>query len=528
MGSYARWRGPLGIMIALVAILFFSAGCTLFGTDAPEVIVVQGAVSSNWDPPVDWTSQHQWILTNVYERLIEKDDDLQFTPTLATAWEQTDEHTMRFNLREGVTFHSGHAFTAEDVKHTYERILAGSAADFLVYPNFTWIEEVRVIDTYTVDIIAENPTNMFLHNLSGHGAQIISRGYLNENGPDAMKDAASGTGRFKVKDWGRDDFVLLEANTDYWGDKAEIDGIRFRNVPEASTRVAELLTGDAHVGQALPRRDKDRLEAAEGLRVADVPSDRGFIMSVRHFARPGADNPAIDRDFVTADPRVREAIELAFDKQQLANVLGAGTPIRSRSFMPAAEADPTLYGDAANLYDPDRARALLAEAGFDANNTPRLVFHSFQGRFANDQDFALAMTAMLEAVGFEIDAHYMEWSTFREQIYGPNNNEELMLLSLGANFNPFFALYFNKSDVLGEISYGWVNPQYDALVDQAFSTPDRNEYLRLFHEALHIIAEERPFIHLVQQYELWAMDKNLHFNPRVDNEIHGFRMKWLD
>src|SRR5699024_1433328 len=195
------------------------------------------------------------VQSNIFERLVRQNEDMELTPVLATDWEAIDEVTWEFTLQEGVTFHDGSDFNAEVVKANVERVLdpevASPAANYLAM-----IEEVEVVDDYTVRFITKFPFSAlpahFAHNVGGMvSKEQIEEDYAameegNEPG-SVINEHPIGTGYFKFNEWKPGEYVKLVKNEDYWDGETKLDSVTFKVISEDLTRIAELETGDSHI-----------------------------------------------------------------------------------------------------------------------------------------------------------------------------------------------------------------------------------------------------------------------------------------
>jgi peptide/nickel transport system substrate-binding protein len=293
------------------------------------------------------------VVHALFDHLIERDFAGDLVPGLAESWDVVDEQTLRFHLRHGVTFHNGEPFDAEAVRFSVERMLTEEEA-----PNrskFTAIDSVEVVDDYTVLFHLNRPDGTLFDSLTSRLAMLPPR-YFQEVGPEGFAAAPVGTGPFRFVEWVPDDHLTLVANENYWEGsykgRAAVDVVTFRPIPEAATRVNELLVGGVDIIQDVPPDQIDDLEAA-GLTVV---TDEAYQLQYVFFV---ADDPSLP----TYDIRVRQALNYAVDVDTIIATVGNG--IGSRIASPIGPGylgyDPTVTP---YPYDPALARQLLAEAGY--------------------------------------------------------------------------------------------------------------------------------------------------------------------
>ncbi|MCP4165159.1 MAG: hypothetical protein GY759_04600 [Chloroflexi bacterium] len=483
------------------------------------LIVAQGEGVESWDPPAGWDSASEWIEMNVYDCLVYPDRDTgEMVGWLAESWEALSDTLWQINLREGVKFHNGDDFTAEDAKYSIDRILNGSKEEFIVYDQWSFVKEARIIDDYTLEIETTKPDPAFLSELSGTGCGVVSKDYVEEVGNDGLANFGIGTGPFKVVDYDRESFVRLAANEDWWGGKPEIDELIFRVIPEPSTRVAELLSGGVNLTTGVLPQDWERIEADPNLKVQQFLTDRVYGLTIAHEPPPGVDAVA------TSNPDIRAAIDYAVDRQELIDLAGGfGVPTLTRLTPPIPcndAVDPPLYN--VNPYDPEKAKEYLEKAGYpDVEGGPEIVLHGTFGQYIAQKEIAETIAAMLEEVGFEVKLDIREFSTFRETVY-QGNNEELMLQSLG-NFTTDPWLYIlNYDSRFGEripTRGRFSNPEIDELAAQANTAMDPDERCSILNEFAHTVAEFRPTIELFQMSDALGMSSNIEWIPPADGNL---------
>ncbi|UFJ42608.1 ABC transporter substrate-binding protein [Brevibacillus humidisoli] len=443
------------------------------------------------------------VHVNMFNYLVRKDANQQIQPDLAVSWETVNETTWRFQLREGVAFHNGDPFTAADVKFTLERVAGDNK--LLEYGNYKQIKEVKVVDEHTVDIITHAPEPVLLNRLSRLGSGMLPSTYIEENGWDHFLSQPVGTGPYKFSEWIRDDRLILVKNDQYFGDQPKWDKLIFRSIPEDATRVAELLTGGVDLAVNIPPSDLQRIEENQGTHTVQGSTQRVMLLAVR--MTDGA---------VTADHRVREAIDLAIDEQAIVrNILaGGGTPTRTRVTPGNFGGHPDLYDT--SLYDPERAKKLLAEAGYASGL--ELTLSAPSGRYLKDKETAELIMAMLGEVGIKANLELLEWSSFSSR-YKSKTFHELFMIAYG---NSMFdaSLAFDRlfsERAKGETDYN--NEEVDALLTEAEQNMNPAEREKQYQRAQEIVADERPQIYLFQMDANYGVSDRIRFQPRLDEML---------
>lgn len=443
------------------------------------------------------------VHVNMFDYLVKKDRNQKVQPDLATSWEIINDKTWRFKLREGVTFHNGDPFTAEDVKFTLERVAQDQK--LLEYGNYKQIKEVKIIDPHTIEIITNESEPVLLNRLSRLGSGILPSKYIKEKSWDEFLKSPVGTGPYKFQEWKRDDRLTLVKNDQYFGDKPKWDKLVFRAIPEDATRVAELLTGGVDVAVNIPPSDLERVESNEGTHPVTGPTQRVMMLSVRNT--PGT---------VTENPKVREAIDLAIDDKAIVDSIlaGGGTPTRTRVTAGNFGANPDLYNK--SLYDPERAKKLLAEAGFP--NGLDLTFSATSGRYLKDKESAELIQAMLGEVGIRAKLDLLEWSKFNETYKAKKFNEVFMIAYANSMFDASLAFdRLTTERAKGETDYS--NPEVDKLLKEAEKNMNLEEREKQYKKVQEIIAEQRPQIYLYQLNANYGVSDRINFEPRLDEML---------
>jgi len=443
------------------------------------------------------------VHVNMFNYLVRKDKDQKIQPDLATSWEIVNDKTWRFKLREGVSFHNGDPFTAEDVKFTLERVATDQK--LLEYGNYKQIKEVKIVDPHTVDIITNETEPVLLNRLSRLGSSMLPSKYIKEKGWEEFLKNPVGTGPYKFEKWERDDRLTLVKNDYYFGDKPKWDKLVFRSIPEDATRVAELLTGGVDIAVNIPPSDMERIESNEGTHAVTGPTQRVMQLSLR--LTPGT---------VTENPKVREAIDLAVDEKAIVDSIlgGGGTPTRTRVTAGNFGADPGLYNQ--SLYDPERAKQLLAEAGYP--NGIDITFSATSGRYLKDKETAELIQAMLAEVGIRAKLDLMEWSKFNETYKAKKFGELFMIAYANSMFDASLAFdRLSTERAKGESDYS--NGEVDALLKEAEKNMNLEERAKQYVKVQEIIAEERPQIYMYQMNANYGVSDRIDFAPRLDEML---------
>ncbi|ANU09866.1 oligopeptide ABC transporter substrate-binding protein [Planococcus antarcticus DSM 14505] len=474
-------------------------------SDSKTLTIAMGTDIVTFDIHDHNTTSTEAVHVNMFNYLLTNDPEEGFQPDLAESWENIDDTTWSFKLREGVTFHNGEELTADDVKYTLERVAKDDT--LLEHGNYNQIETVNVVSDYEFEIVTKNPEPALLNRLSRLGSGILPQEYIETEGWEVFLENPVGTGPYKFKEWKRDDRLTLEANTEYFGDAPKWEELVFRSIPEDSTRVSELLTGGVDVAVNIPPTDVERVNETEGVTTVQSPTQRVMMLVLR-----------TDEDSVTGDPLVREAIDLAIDKQAIVDSLleGAGTVTRTRVTPGNVGANEDLYGQ--TLYDPERARELLAEAGYPDGF--ELTLTGPNGRYLKDRETVELIAAMLSEVGITVNQELIEWSAFNQR-YQERDFAEMFYIGYGNSmFDASLALdRLTIENAEGETDYD--NQQVNDLLLAAEQNMDPEERVQQYQEAQEIIAEDRPQIYMFQLDAITGINERLDFEPLLNEMFYA-------
>lgn len=380
------------------------AGTGLLGTAQPvqafELTVASGADPSTLDPRKTWVAQGYSMNAHVFEPLVfrtETDGDVLVTPLLAESWEQISPTELQINIREGIEFHNGEPLNAEAVAYTITSIQDEAFVSNLKL----WlrdITEVEVKSEYVLVLKTASVTRGLLNLLAQ--VPIVA--------PEAAKSSdfernPIGTGPYKIVSYVPSGQVVLEKNTDYWGEAGKADKITFRIMPETSTRLAALEAGEVQVAENLPPDKLEALRENENIDVVFTPTLRVDYMVLNH------------NNSLIQNAKFREALSLAIDRQGIVDNLLGGTTKAANSISP-----PGTIGYDASLstyaYDPKRAKALLEEAGY---NGETIRVGGPIGRYSMDKQVTEAIGGMLQAIGINVTVETLAFSSYIPKYYEP-------------------------------------------------------------------------------------------------------------
>ena len=476
---------------------------------------------SHLDPQAGEELSSNIMFYHVYDPLVRRNADLTFAPGLAESWELVDDTTWRFALREGVTFHNGNPLTADDVVYTVDRARAS------IRPGLVKnIASARAVDETTVEIVTPAPYAVLPADLAE--LLILDREHTEGLGDGGLEEAPIGTGPYRLADWVREERLELAAFEEYWDGPAAIDTVVFRPITNPATRTAALLTGEVDVIQDLAVRDVDRVEAEEGFEVLTRPSLLNLVLAMD--MRP--ESPTIDGPNPMTDVRVREAIARAIDVEAIDRIVMNGLATPSDQFVPASH---TGYLEGASFremypYDVERAKALLAEAGYPDGFS--MTLDATNDRYVNDAQIAQALASMLAQVGIDLRLNIMPKSNFWGHIRVPTPDSSFIMsgwdVPSGDAGSMYTALFYSRDakEGFGEVNRGsYANPDLDAAVDRADSTARLEERDAALQEATEILLADIPMIPLHYELDIYGVRDGVEMEPRVDKFIWAYEIE---
>lgn len=299
----------------------------------------------------------------IFDRLFISTVDNEIVPQLAETWEWVDDTTLRVKIHEGVTFSDGTPLTADDVVYSIQRACANSASA-ATFSNFDGPSTVKV-DDYTVDIKTKSVYPNALTILTHGRGSIVSKAAIESMGEDAYGRAPIGSGRLVVKEWVSGDRIEFTRNENYWNpdEMPAYQNLTFRFISEASSRTIELESGGVDLAFNIPATDISRLQDNPDVEVLQGPGAtvNQFVINIANFN-------------TLKDPKVRKAMHMALNMEAIVKTAYQGNAEVADSIFPAGTFGYTAVGPEA--YDPEGAKALLAESGFDTST--RIVINLYK------------------------------------------------------------------------------------------------------------------------------------------------------
>lgn len=424
------------------------------------------------------------VLENVFDTLVETDENLEMQPALAESWDISDDQlTWTFHLREGITFHDGSAFTSEDVVYSYRRIIDEELSNAW---KFTSITDIQAPDDMTVVISLSQPTPNLLSNLGGFKGMAIVEQSNVESGD--ITTAPVGTGPFSVAEYVSGDHITLESNPDYWGGAPELAGVEYRFISEATTALAALRAGEIDWTDVVPPQQVEQLESDETIELGVEPSSDYWYLALNEAHEPWS------------DPRARQAISYAIDRDAILQAVSYGTAIENQLAIPEQSIWYTEY-DQYSL-DLDTARSLLEEVGYEGGSLDMLATTDYPETITAAQIIA----SNLEPLGIDVNIRQMDFSTWLDE-QNTGNFDMLMMGWLG-NIDPDDFYYAQHHTDGASNAQGYSNAEVDDLLDRGRVETDQQQRNDLYAQAATIIADEASYIYLYNPsvIQAWSLD----------------------
>jgi peptide/nickel transport system substrate-binding protein len=484
--------------LIVLAALILLIGCRSSAKDSRTVVFLIESSPANLDPRVGTDGQSEHIDELLFDGLVQKDAQFHFTPALASRWELRDPLTLVFHLREDVQFHNGRQMTSKDVVWSIESMRNGA----VISPkaaSYASVKTVEAPDAHTVILHLKQPDSFLLTNLATGAIGIVPEG----SGNDFWRHPV-GTGPFRFVSQQIDQDVLIERNPLSWQSPPKLERVRFAVVPDAITESLELEKGSGDVAiNSLPMDSLAALEKRPNLRVEDTPGTQ-----IQYLAFNTTDS-------LLRDPRVRQAISCAIDRNLIIHTLMRGHAQPARSLLPTSHWAWT--GDTARFdYDPSRAARLLDDAGHPAG--PDGIRFHLTMKTSNVEDVRLLAAVLQQQfakIGIALDIRTFEFATF----YADVTHGAFQLYSLrwiGGNEQPdIFSYAFSTArfSPRGANRGHYSNPVLDQLLDDAAAGSDTDKRRADYVEAQKILACDLPAINL------WYRDTVVVHNRRLTNVV---------
>ena len=510
------------------------------GSGGGDLVISEAADIVSLDPHGNNDVPSSNVRNNIYETLVYLDGDMEVQPRLATEWEEVDDTTWEFTLKEGVTFHDGSEFNAEVVEANLDRVLDPAVASPRMF-LYEMITDVEAVDDYTVQISLEYPFAPILAHLAHDGGGMLSKEVidadyeaaladageemsvedyyeLREEGGDAHQEVADaitestgdhvaenaiGTGPFTLESRSAGEEVVLANNADYHDEEsaAELDSVTFKVVPETAARIAEIETGTSHVAGATEPTNVERIESHDAIELDQTPS---LGLSYVGF---NVEKEPLD------DPLVRQAISHAIDREAIIDGIyeGVGTPAEG----PLA---PGVFGYDENVegiqYDLDRAKELMAEAGQEDGFELEILTNDDNPQRV---DTAIYIQEALEELNIDVSVQQLEWGAYLETTAAGDHDMFVLGWSTvtgDADYGMYALLHSSMHGDPGNRSF-LSNDNVDALLEEGRTETDPDARQEIYSELQEGLVDVAPMIYIHHQDFLTGISSDVE-NFEVD------------
>ncbi|MDD2868701.1 ABC transporter substrate-binding protein [Neomegalonema sp.] len=480
---------------------------------------------------LDPHSQNQGVTHNfahhIYETLVDRAVDGSLTPRLATEWyvKEGEPSVWVFKLRHDVKFHDGADFTAEDVVFSLDRARSEHSNMRQLHSA---IESVTAVDDHTVEVKMTGPSPLYPNNLTN--TFVMDKGWSEAHNLQSVQDYAAGEDNYAVRNAnGTGPYILdsrevdvrsvLKRNEAHWAEtKPQVTEIIYLPIAENATRIAALLSGEVDLVQDVPVQDIERLKGTAGLKVETGPENRIIYFGYRMDDKPLKSSNVTDKNPI-ADPRVREAMHLAVDREAIRRVVMRGNSLPAGVAMPPFVHGWTPELDAFPAPDPERAKALLAEAGYPDGFS--VTLDTPNNRYVNDEAISQAVVSMLGRIGIKVTLASRPVAQHSPLITG--DNTDFYLLGWGVpTFDSayiFNDLIHSRTGHFGAYNpSGYADPALDAKIESLATEVDVEKRDADVAEIWAQVQRDRVLLPIHNQLLAYAMKENVTLAVHPENQ----------
>lgn len=467
---------------------------------AKNVTVSLGSKPKSLDPAMYNEIPSLSIAKQIYNTLFQVDENGNVIPELAETFEYITPTELLIKIKKGVKFHNGEELKANDVIFSLNRMIEKPATKVML----DVIEEVNEIDEYTINVKLKEPSAPLLYTLSYPLTAILNEKYTISKDGNIATDAM-GTGAFKYVDWGDGEKIQLVANKDYFGEKAKIDELIFRAIPENTSRLAALETGEIDIATIAPI-DIQTVDNRPDLYAISFPTT-----STEYLTLNTAREPFNNKDF-------RKALNYAIDKQSIVDAVYLGKASVANTIV-----NPTVFGSDQTVgkieYNPEKAKEHLEKSGVK-NRTIKIM--------SNDNPIRLQAAQIVQAnlkeIGINADIETVEWGTYLQMtaqgefdifiggwVAGTSDSDIVLFPLLHSSYKGGAG---NRAN--------FENLEYDKLVELGRKSTESSDRLEAYSKAQEILAEENPLIPLYYKNENMGLNKRIKNFIAMPNTIHNY------
>lgn len=501
---------PSRLLAGLVALAasFFAAGHaraqTVTGQPQDKIVIASGVdVVGLSALDVVLIVPDRMLMDHVSDPLVRTNDQGRIIPWLATSWKNVEPLVWEVKLRQGVKFQNGEVFNANSVKYFYD-LMRDPKFVSPTKSNHSWTTQVDVVDDTTVRIHTATPDPTAPGKLTL--AHALPPEYIKQVGIDGYRKKPIGTGPYRMVEYVRDDHITFEAFDGWWAGKPKVKTIVYRPIKEAAARVSALLAGEVDLAFDVPPELMPLIERSKNASLKQVLSARTFFLFLN----------TINPDYPTTKREVREAINYAIDRDSLNKNILAGTGA------PAAWLNPNSLGTLPDLkpvpYDPERAKKLLAEAGYP--NGIDIKFGAYQGRFIKDKELAEAIAGQLTKVGIRTQVNVEEWGVFTKKMWS-HKSDPVALLAWVDNVGDPDIQNYRVLQTGGTWSQN-SDPELDKILKAVATEMDPDKRKALIEQQQQYMRKSWPLAYLLQIGIICGVSPKLAWWKPAPNDAHRF------
>ncbi len=493
-------------------LFFFFAIPIVSAGQTDEIIIGYTADALTMDPANHRARTTETILRDMYDGLVVRNNNMKVVPQIAEGWEQLDTLTYDFTLKKGIKFHNGDLLTAEDIKYTFDRIINEGTINGQTSPRKSLLgtlKEIKVLNPHKVRFLLAEPWPVFPAFLPWQ--QVISKKFMENTPAEEIGTKVNGTGPFKLVEWIRGNRIVMERFDEYYGGatsiapvgQAKVKRVIWKIIPENASRVAALLSGEVDIINQVPTHSIKQVERSKNTRIMSANGTRSNFLALNN-TRPPFNNV-----------KVRKAMCHSINVDLIIQKILNNNATRLNSIL-----SPEAFGHNPNLktyeYDPQKARKLLAEAGYPDGISVELDVTS------NRKDIAEAIAANLAEGGIRAKVKVWEKSVIRPDWKKPEKPRDMYLTDWGnGSLDPVGIMEpVLKSGGRGNFS-GYSNTKVDELMEKAMVEIDQEKRASYYQQAETILNEEVPMVFLWLPKEIYGVSARLGgWQPKADSQIN--------
>ena len=492
-------------------LLILAINISVFGVEFKDSI----SSSPNRINPLLATDSASGEITGwIFNGLVKFDKNAKIVPDLAKEWEFENNTTLLFRLKENVKWHDGAKFSAKDVIFTY-KLLKSKNISTPYTSDFKEVKDIKKIDDYTIKVEYKKP---YFKALSIWMMGILPQHlWKDEKNPmqSKLNKFAIGTGPYKmIKPFEVNKNIKLVANNDYFEHKPKIDAINYRYIGDAATQFLLLKSGQLDIGALSPLQLERQLskDFKERFNIYERPSNGYTYIGLNLRKKP------------FNNPKVREALSIAIDKQELIDLLffSHGRPCYG-PFMPDLDVYPKDYKPP--KYNPKRAIELLKEAGYTKENPLEFTLITNTGNDIRVNAAEIIQRQLLK-IGVKMKIRVLEWQAFLNTVVFPRKFDAVLLAwSLGL-VPDAYSIWHSDGDKKGGFNFvGYHNVEVDRLIIKAQSQIDRDKFAKIYQEIFKEIVSDNPYIFLYISNSITAINKKI---KNIEPSVVGLRHNFID